>query len=99
MILEYKMDRGHDGALRKPAWVENGGYVQNPDDFTMMGFSPSVREYKIPDSVLTMTVAEAKTRAQNIHTANPFKHEDGTEYTTTEVDDMVQALIDANDIA
>jgi hypothetical protein len=99
MILEYKMDRNAKGQLATPYWIECGGFLQNPDTFTMIGFSASVHEYKIPDSVTTLSVAQCKTRAQDIHAVHPYADIDGNTMNATQVDDMVQAIIDENDIA
>lgn len=102
MILEYKMERflsNGKPTQATPAWVECGGFLHNPDDFTLIGFSPSVREYKIPDSVLRLTVPECKTRAQNIHALHPFKDLDGNILDSSQVDSMVQTIIDLHDMA
>jgi hypothetical protein len=97
MIIEYKMDRDFDGRLRVPSWIESGGFLPNAGDYTFIGFSPSVREYKIPDSVTTLTATEAKSRSQTIHSTSPYKHFDGSDMTTEEVDTYVQNIIDEND--
>lgn len=99
MILEYKMDRSREGILVVPSWVECGGFMFNPANKTFVGFSPSVREYKIPDSVTNLTLAQAKTRAQTIHAATPFKDREGVDLTTEQVDAMVDAIVSENDIA
>lgn len=95
MILEYKLEMDHNGNMRCPGWIENGGYLQNPSDHTLIGFSPSVREYKIPDSVLTLTVAELKTRCESI----PMEDIDGNAMTTQQIHDMVDVIVAEHDIA
>lgn len=108
MILEYKLERFADrsqGEMYTPGWVSNGGHLQDPDDFTMMGFAPSVRPYKIPDSVKVMTLAEAKARAVGIHARYPFRVLSagpgglGDVMTQQQVEDMVATIVSANDIA
>lgn len=99
MILEYKMDRNAHGNLMTPTWIESGGFLHNPDNFTMIGFSPAIRPYKIPDSALQLTVAQAKARSVAIHTLHPMSGMDGNALTDAQVEDMTQAIIDENDIA
>jgi len=98
MILEYKMDRNRDGSLVVPPWIECCGFMFNPVNKTFVGFSPSVREYKIPDSVTALTVAQAKTRMLDIHATTPLVS-DGVEMTTVEVEAMVDSIISNNNIA
>ena len=99
MILEYKQDMSLGGAKVTPPWVECGGFMPNPSNFTFIGFSPSVREYKIPDSALTLTVQECKDRMLAIHAITPVINLDDTEMTTVEVEAMVDLIISENDIA
>ena len=40
MIIEYMLIREMD-RKRAPSWVEDGGYFMDPDDKTMIGWSPS----------------------------------------------------------
>ena len=98
MILEYKMDRNSDGKLITPYWVECGGFMFNPANKAFIGFSPSVREYKIPNTVTVLTVEEAKARMQGIHTATPLNDIEGNEMTIDQVNDMVDAIILTNDM-
>lgn len=107
MILEYKLERFADrsqGEMYTPGWVSNGGHLQDPDDFTLMGFAPSVRPYKIPDSIKTMTLAEAQSRAVGIHGRYPFRKVVpstaglGDVMTQQEVEDMVAAIVTAYDL-
>jgi hypothetical protein len=99
MILEYKLDRTEQGYLKTPDWVQVGGYMHNPDDHTLVGFVPVNRPWKVPDSVTTLTVQQAKDRFLAVHAIYPQKNLDGSTMTTQEVEDMVQAIIDGNDIA
>ena len=98
MIIEYKNHR--DGnRVQKPEWIENGGFLHNAGDFTLIGFSPSVHEYYIPDSVVIYTVEELKQRSLDIHDVTPYHNPDGSVMTDQEVEDMVQHVVDDNDIA
>jgi hypothetical protein len=94
MILEYKMDRDYDGILRTPSWIECGGFLQNPVNKTLIGFSPAVREYKIPDSALVLTELELKERVRPLG----YVTEEGVLMTEAECDALVEATILANDL-
>lgn len=97
MILEYKLDAGPQG-MHCPYWVDNGGYYLDPDNFTMVGVSPTNREYKIPDSVTKLTKDQLTTRVLDIHRRYPMM--DGTTnkaMTTQQVTDNVAAWCAAFD--
>ena len=98
MIIEYKLDRCQDGKLRTPFWVESGGFLKKEDN-TLVGFSPSVREYKIPESVNVLSVAQFKTRAADIHAVTPFLNRDESEMDSSEVENLAQSIIDDNDLS
>jgi hypothetical protein len=95
MILEYKLDAGPNGMVT-PYWVKDGGYFQDPDNFTMVGVSPAVHEYKIPDSVTTLTEAELDARVLGIHSRHPITDVDGNTLTEAQVSDLVSAWCTAN---
>lgn len=90
MILEYKLDAGPHGMVT-PYWVKDGGYFYNPDNYTFVGWSPDVREYKIPDSVLVLTQEELVSRVLAIHSLHPFNDELGTNMTTEQVTNLVNS--------
>ena len=90
MILEYKLDAGPHGMVT-PYWVENGGYFQDPDNFTMVGVSPAVHEYKIPDSVTTLTAAELDARVLSIHSRHPMTDTEGNALTNSKVSETVSS--------
>lgn len=91
MILEYLLNKEFTG-MRAPSWVEDGGYFRK-SDHTLIGWSPdeSKRQYYIPDTVLTLTRAQLKTRVLNLHAANKFQKPDNSDMSTTEVEAMVDA--------
>ena len=104
MILEYKLNIGNDGKVRRPPWIQIGGEMHDPATDTYIGFSPSAanRPYKIPDSVVVLTTNQAvKDRAQLIHDTYPFLNNDAdtTAMTDAEVDTYVDAIIADKDIA
>jgi hypothetical protein len=98
MILEYKMDRDFRRRLVTPYWIECGGFMRNPSNFTMIGFSPDVHEYKIPDSAKSLSSQECKDRMLAIHADNPQQNEDGAIMTIEEIEAMVDLIISENDI-
>jgi len=89
------MDRCPSGNLVVPPWVECPGFFFNPADKTFIGFSPSVREYKIPDSVAILTMDQCKARAQTL----TMKDIDGNQLTTEQIDVLVETIVTDNDIA
>lgn len=95
MILEYKLDRDYEGCLRTPAWIECGGFFKNPVNKTLIGFSPEVRDYKIPDSVTRLTVAELKERVRGL---GYYDYSRTRLMTPQECDSLVDETILRNDI-
>lgn len=96
MILEYMLVR-EAGVKRSPSWVEDGGYWLDPDDNTMVGWSPDLadRDYYVPDSVTELTRAELKTRVLDIDSRYPFLDVDGNELTDAEINSSVDSWCDA----
>jgi len=92
MYLEYKLHMT-DGGMKAPAWVADGGYFADPDNNTMIGWSPdeSAREYYVPDTVTSYTQAELVTAVQGIHSRHPMKNEDESDMTDAEVATLVNA--------
>ena len=102
MIIEYKLDKTELGRNIKPAYVQSDGdLLYNEIDKTYIGFSPlpsDGREYKIPDSVLCLTSQQVRDRSQVIHALMPYLDTNLVQLTTTEVDDMVDAIIAEHEI-
>lgn len=95
MIVEYKLDAGPRG-MTVPAWVQDGGYYRDPDNFTMVGWvKDSPREFKVPDSVLRLTLAELIARILDIHARYPMQNLDENNepvtMTNAEVEEQVTA--------
>lgn len=97
MILEYMLVR-EAGAKRAPSWVEDGGYFLNPDNNTMVGWSPDLadRDYYVPDSVTELTRAQLKTRVRDIDAKHPMLDTDGSELSDTAINAMVDAWCDGH---
>ena len=72
-IIEYKLHPIPQGGMKIPDFVDDGGYWQNPDDFTLIGTVPDGVEYYVPDTVTTYTLAELQARQRAIHAKYPMK--------------------------
>jgi hypothetical protein len=95
MILEYMLIR-EAGAKRAPSWVEDGGYFSNPDNNTIVGWSPDLadRDYYVPDSVTELTRAELKTRVRGIDANYPMLDDEENELSDSAIDALVDAWWD-----
>ena len=93
-IIEYKLHPIPRGGMKIPDFVTDGGYWQNPDDFTLIGTVPSGVEYYVPDTVTTYTLAELQARQRAIHAKYPMIV--GGEIDADDMnDDQVNAAIEA----
>ena len=90
-ILEYKLDASPEG-MRCPSWVEDGGYFTDPDNHTMVGKCRDNQEWKIPDSVVKLTLAQLKDRLVDIHSRYPFKDFSDPEASVTLTAEQVKQL-------
>ena len=91
-IIEYKLHPSPDG-MKVPDFVTDGGYWWNKDDYTLIGTVPDGVEYYVPDTVVTLTLAELQARQRAIHAKNPMKKE--PEFTDNMTDDEVDAMVKA----
>tara|TARA_R110000850_G_scaffold57825_7_gene134926 strand:- start:1439 stop:1741 length:303 start_codon:yes stop_codon:yes gene_type:complete len=97
-IIEYKLHPIPRGGMRIPDFVTDGGYWQNPDDFTLIGTVPDGVEYYVPDTVTTYTLAELQARQRAIHAIYPMKVDgvpEGDDMNDTQVDAAIKAWVDA----
>jgi hypothetical protein len=95
MIVEYKLDAGPRGMV-VPAWVKDGGYFQDPDSFTMVGWTPDApREFKVPDTVLVLSKETLTTRVLSIHSRYPMLDPEDTALTTEQVTSLVSDWYDS----
>ena len=99
-IIEYKLHPIPRGGMKIPDFVTDGGYWQNPDDFTLIGTVPSGVEYYVPDTVTTYTLAELQARQRAIHAKYPMKvgkkpYPSDDDMTNDEVNAAVKAWVDA----
>jgi hypothetical protein len=98
MIIEYKLDAGPQG-MTVPNWVKDGGYYRDPDNFTMVGWTPDApREFKVPETVTVLDKAALTTRILDMHGRYPMQKEgdDGSliNMTTDEVTAEVSTWYD-----
>tara|TARA_Y100000310_G_C20598942_1_gene771985 strand:+ start:923 stop:1222 length:300 start_codon:yes stop_codon:yes gene_type:complete len=91
-IIEYKLHPSPKG-MKVPDFVTDGGYWWNKDDYTLIGTVPDGVEYYVPDTVVTLTLAELQARQRAIHAKNPMKKE--PEFTDNMTDDEVDAMVKA----
>lgn len=96
MIVEYKLDAGPRGMIT-PYWVKDGGYFQDPDNHTMIGWTPDkpAREFKVPDSVLTLSRDQVTARLLNIHSRHPMRDRENNILSDQQVTDMATAWYDS----
>lgn len=77
MIVEYSLDAGLRGMI-VPYWVEEGGYFQDPDNFTLVGWTlDAPHEFKVPDTVLVLGNAAFVARILDTHSYCPMKKDVG----------------------
>ena len=95
-IIEYKLHPIPQGGMKVPDFVTDGGYWNNPDDFTLIGTVPDGAEYYVPETVTTYTLAELQARQRAIHAIYPMKisPNDDTEMNDTQVNATIKAWVD-----
>ncbi len=94
MIVEYKLDAGPHG-MYTPYWVKDGGYYYDPDNFTMVGWTPDVREFKVPDSVLRLTKETLTQRVLGINARYPTLDMQGNALSDEQIAQMVSDWYDS----
>lgn len=97
-IIEYKLHPIPQGGMKIPDFVIDGGYWQNPDDYTLIGTVPDGVEYYVPDTLTTYTLAELQARQRAIHAIYPMKVGpaiDADDMTDDQVNAAVKAWVDA----
>lgn len=88
--LKYKLHMTAKGMMTPP-WVEDGGYFGDSSTNEYIGWTPDEanREYYVPDTVTTLTVAELKTHVRGLGLTD----EDGNALTDSECDAQVDAWV------
>ena len=94
MICEYMFIR-EAGKKLAPSWIADGGYFQDPDDFTLIGWTPDqgVRDWYVPDTVVELTADELKARLTSIHARYPMTDGEGVELTIAQVEALADEWI------
>lgn len=100
-VIEYMMHRYEGGTRRKvPEWVGDRGHWMSPIDSSFIGWVDDVRDYYVPDSVVTYTKEQFVQRQLTIHASHPFVNRqdslelEPTVMTETEVRTMSEAWYD-----
>lgn len=90
MIVEYKLDAGPNGMIT-PYWVKDGGYFSDPDNHTMLGWTPNkpTREFKVPDSVLVLDINQCIERVLDIHARYPMRDPEDNILSTQAITELV----------
>jgi len=95
-IIEYKLHPIPLNGMKAPDFVTDGGYWNNPDDYTFIGYIPDGVEYYVPDTLVTYTLAELQARQRAIHAKYPMKKPDSDDdMTDDEVNALVKEWVDA----
>ena len=73
MFLRYKLHRTPMGNTTPP-WVEDPGNFYDPDDKTLIGYTPDEgdRDYWVPDTVINFTQTELFTHVLDLHSRYPM---------------------------
>ena len=95
-IAEYKLHGNPNGkGMVTPGFIQNGGYYHNPDDYTMLGFVDDPAEYYLPDTLVYLTLAEAKARQLAIHAKYPMQKLEAAGDPEEMTNEDVEASMDA----
>jgi hypothetical protein len=72
-VIEYMMHR-IDGSDRRavPEFVGDRGHWMSPIDQTLIGWMDDIRDYYVPDTIVTLTKEQFVARQLNIHASHPF---------------------------
>jgi hypothetical protein len=95
MIIEYMLEQvGDSFSMKAPGFVGDGGYWDDPDSFTYVGWAPPLaeREFYLPESILVLDKASFIARALDLHGRYPMQdYESDLENPTTLTTEQVTA--------
>jgi hypothetical protein len=102
MFLRYKLHRTPMGNTTPP-WVEDPGHFYDPDDQTLIGYTPDEgdRDYWVPDTVTNYTQTELVTYVLDLHSRYPILQvgaespSDPSETPSAMTNDEVTAFVNA----
>lgn len=100
-VVEYMLHRVN-GSNRKeiPGWVGDRGHWMSPIDNSFIGWVDDVRDYYVPDTVITLSKQDLVNRQLAIHAVNPMMKEqedqesDAVAMTEAEVTATIEAWYD-----
>ena len=100
-VIEYMLHRINGSSRAEiPGWVGDRGHWFSSADNTYIGWVDDVRDYYVPDTVVSLTKSELVTRQLAIHANAPFMNpsdnpgEEPVAMTDAEVTAMVEAWYD-----
>lgn len=97
-VIEYMLHRINGSSRAEiPGWVGDRGHWFNPADNTYIGWVDDVRDYYVPDTVVTLTKADLVARQLSIHATTPFmtRQEDPNAELVAMTDAEVTAMVEA----
>ena len=72
-VIEYMLHRINGSSRAEiPGWVGDRGHWFNSADNTYIGWVDDVRDYYVPDTVVSLSKADFVTRQLAIHATSPF---------------------------
>jgi hypothetical protein len=100
-VIEYMLHRINGSSRAEiPGWVGDRGHWFNTADNTYVGWVDDVRDYYVPDSVVSLSKADLVARQLAIHATSPFATQqddpssEPVAMTDAEVTTMVEAWYD-----
>lgn len=99
-VIEYMLEK-RDATQRRwiPEWVGDRGHWYDPATETYVGWVDDVRDFYLPDTVVTLSKEDLVQRQLTIHTASPMMEENpdspGAENMIAMTDAEVRAMVEA----
>lgn len=97
-VIEYMLHRINGGSRAEiPGWVGDRGHWFSSADNTYIGWVDDVRDYYVPDTVVSLSKADLVTRQLAIHATSPFTttQEDPSAEPVAMTDAEVTAMVEA----
>ena len=100
-VIEYMLHRINGSSRAEiPGWVGDRGHWFNSADNTYIGWVDDIRDYYVPDTVVSLSKADLVTRQLAIHANTPFMNQaddpsaEPVAMTDAEVTTMTEAWYD-----
>lgn len=72
-VIEYMLHRVNGGKRKEiPGWVGDRGHWMSPIDGSFIGWVDDVRDYYVPDTVVSLSKQDLIDRQLAIHAVNPM---------------------------